>query len=258
MTATLESSLSLGVLHLEFTSADGRNTMDDAWLERLDQALAQASDDAGVRSVLLSGRGVAFCSGMNLKTLKGSALTQSFSGSPLERLTRRLSRFEKPLLASVHGSAIGGGATLLLHCDLVVAARTTKFRLPFAALGIVPEFGSSYLLPRMAGARLASELFLLGRMFDASVAQRAGFVNTLTEPGEEFTLVREWAEHLAALPPAAVRMSKQLVREARSADINQAITREGAESVAAMGRGEVHEAVAAFIEKRAPDFSPFY
>lgn len=258
MAGNIEKSLAQGVLHLEFTSDDGRNTMDDDWFERLDKALADASSDRNVRVVLLSGRGAAFCSGMNLRAATSGFLGNGFSGSPLGRVSHRLADFAKPLLAAVHGSAIGGGATILLHCDLVVAAADTKFRLPFTGLGIVPEIGSSYLLPRAAGSRLATELVLLGNLFDAQLAQRAGFVNTVVEPGNELAAARAWAEQLAAKAPVPVSESKHLLHTEHLAELHAAIDREGEALTTAVNRGEFREAAAAFVEKRAPDFSAFH
>ena len=258
MADNIEKNLVGGVLHLEFTSDDGRNTMDDDWFERLDQALESASGDRNVRVVLLSGRGAAFCSGMNLRAATSGFLGDGFAGSPLARVSHRLADFAKPLVAAVHGSAIGGGATMLLHCDLVVAAANTKFRLPFTGLGIVPEIGSSYLLPRAAGWRLASELILLGNLFDAQLAQRAGIVNSVVEPGNELALAREWADQLAAKAPVPLIESKHLLHVEHLAELHAAIDREGEALVTAIQRGEFREAAAAFTEKRAPDFSAFH
>lgn len=258
MAGSIEKNLVGGVLHLEFTSDDGRNTMDDDWFERLNKALEDASRDRNVRVVLLSSRGAAFCSGMNLRSATSGFLSEGFGGSPLARVSHRLADFTKPLLAAVHGSAIGGGATLLLHCDLVVAAADTRFRLPFASLGIAPEIGSSYLLPRAAGPRLANELVLLAKLFDAHTAQRAGFVNTVVEPGSELAMARQWAKDLTAQAPNALVESRRLLREEHAAGLHAAIDREGEALFAAVQLGEFDEAVAAFIAKRSPDFSAFH
>ena len=258
MAGEIEPSLAKGVLHLILTSEDGLNSMDDAWFEGLESALHQAADDGGVRAVLLSARGAMFCAGANLRGMRTSALHQGFTGSPLARLIERLVTFPKPLLAAVHGKAIGGGATILLHCDLVVAAADTQFRLPFTSLGTVPELASSFLLPRAAGSRLASELLLLGQSFDADKALRAGLVNEIVPPGGELTLARQWAEHLASLAPAAVQATKRLLRGTQQEGLSTAIANEGAALVATLGSGEVREATAAFLEKRRPDFSAFH
>jgi len=259
MHTTIEVSLSQGVLHLVFTTENGLNTMDDPWFESFDSHLQRATDDTAVRAVLLSGRGKVFCAGANLSGMSSSALHQGFAGSPLARFTERLTAFPKPLLAAVHGKAIGGGATLLLHCDLVAAAVDTQFCFPFtSSLAAVPELASSFLLPRIAGARLASELLLLGQVFDAHKALRAGMVTELVPAGEELALARTWAEQLAAMAPVSVQTTKRLLRDAQNDGISAAIAREGEALAKVLGSAEAREALAAFTEKRRPDFSSFH
>jgi enoyl-CoA hydratase/carnithine racemase len=259
MTTTTEATLTQGVLHLVFATESGLNTMDDPWFESLESQLHRAAGDKTVRAVLLSGRGKVFCAGANLPGMSTSALRQGFDGSPLANLTERLASFPKPLIAAVHGNAIGGGATLLLHCDLVVAAVDTQFCFPFtSSLAAVPELGSSFLLPRAAGSRLASELLLLGKVFDAHKALRAGLVTELVPSGDELTLARKWAEDLASMAPASVQTTKRLLRAAQHDGVSAAISREGEALVKVLGSGEAREALAAFVEKRRPDFSSFH
>ena len=258
MTTDIEATLAGGVMELVFCSQDGLNTMDDPWFALLDSSLQQAACDSAVRAVLLSARGAVFCAGANIRGMATSALHRGFAGSPLAGLIERLITFAKPLVAAVHGKAIGGGVTLLLHCDLVVAAADTQFRLPFTSLGAVPELASSFLLPRAAGSRLASELLLLGHPFDALKAQRAGLVNEVVFPGEELPLARQWSRQLASLAPASVQATKQLLRQAQQDGLADAIAREGAALVTALGSAELKEASDAFLEKRRPDFSSFH
>jgi len=257
MSTQIEATLTKGVLHLVFATEAGLNTMDDPWFDAFAMQLQDASQNKAVRAVLLSGRGKVFCAGANLQGMKTCALGQGYEGSPLACLTDQLTAFPKPLLAAVHGKAIGGGATLLLHCDLVVAASDTQFRLPFTSLAAVPELGSSFLLPRAAGSRLASELLLLGNLFNAEKAMRAGLVNEVVSPGEELPLAQRWAEQLAALAPVSVQGTKRLMREAQHGGLPAAALREGVALAISFGSAEVEEALTAFIEKRAADFSAF-
>jgi enoyl-CoA hydratase/carnithine racemase len=258
MSSEIESHLSDGVLELVLSSEDGLNTIDDTWFAQLTADLERAAADRSVRAVLLSARGTAFCAGANLRGMAASDLHHGFAGSTLARLIDSLVSFAKPLLASVHGKAIGGGATLLLHCDLVAAAADSQFRFPFTSLGVVPELASSFLLPRSAGSRLASELLLLGKAFDAQTALRAGLVNAVVPAGEELALARQWAVELAALAPVSVQTTKRLLREGQHHGLATAIAREGEALATALRSGEVLEAVAAFLAKRRPDFSPFH
>ncbi|QFS42109.1 enoyl-CoA hydratase-related protein [Burkholderia cepacia] len=258
MTTNISSNLEQGVLQLVFSSADGLNTLDDAWCTALAAALRDAAHDPAVRAVLLSAQGRAFCAGANLDGMRRSALQQGFDGSPLAQLTHALAGFTKPLIGAVHGKAIGGGATLLLHCDLVAAAADTQFLLPFTSLGGVPEFASTYLLPRSAGSRLATELLLLAQPFDAETALRAGIVNHVVAAGQELPLAEQWAQRLAALAPNAVQNTRRLLRQTQHAGLVSAIDTEGAALAAALHSPEVREAFSAFLEKRRPNFAQFH
>jgi enoyl-CoA hydratase/carnithine racemase len=245
------------VLHLRFGQSGVRNLMDDAWFDALEGHLAEADRHPDVRVVLLSAEGDAFCSGANLKGIQPSLLTDDYAQSALARLLQRLTSFEKPLVAAVHGLAIGGGTTVLLHCDFVYAAEGTRFQMPFAKLGLVPEFGSSYLLPLNAGMRLASELVLLGEPFDAATALRAGLVTSVEPP--EGLMQRAWqtAHTLAQMAPGPLRRSKNLLRQGHQAALEATLAREGQALQESLRSPELAEAVSAFLAKRAPDFSRF-
>ena len=251
------TTLERKVLHLRFGQSGVRNLMDDAWFDALEGHLAEADRHPDVRVVLLSAEGDAFCSGADLKGIQPSLLTDDYAQSALARLLQRLTRFEKPLVAAVHGLAIGGGTTLLLHCDFVYAAEGTRFQMPFAKLGLVPEFGSSYLLPLNAGMRLASELVLLGEPFDAATALRAGLVTSVEPP--EGLMQRAWqsAHTLAQMAPGPLRRSKNLLRQGHQAALEAALAREGLALQESLRSPELAEAVSAFLAKRAPDFSRF-
>ena len=251
------TTLERKVQHLRIGQSGVRNLMDDAWFDALEGHLAEADRHPDVRVVLLSAEGDAFCSGANLKGIQPSLLTDDYAQSALARLLQRLTRFEKPLVAAVHGLAIGGGTTLLLHCDFVYAAEGTRFQMPFAKLGLVPEFGSSYLLPLNAGMRLASELVLLGEPFDAATALRAGLVTSVEPP--EGLMQRAWqtAHTLAQMAPGPLRRSKNLLRQGHQAALEATLAREGQALQESLRSPELAEAVSAFLAKRAPDFSRF-
>lgn len=252
-TATREQK----ILHLRFGRPGVRNLMDDAWFDALEAHLAEAEANSAVRVVLLSAEGDAFCSGANLKGVQHGLLTQGYEQSALARLLRRLTTFGKPIVAAVHGLAIGGGTTLLLHCDFVYAAEGTRFQIPFAKLGLVPEFGSSVLLPLNAGMRLASELVLLGEPFDPETALRAGLINAVVPGAELLARARRTADVLAQTAPGPLRRAKQLLRQGHQAVLEAALAAEGRALQESLQSPELAEAVTAFIEKRAPDFSRF-
>jgi enoyl-CoA hydratase/carnithine racemase len=257
MTVHFTAAIEQKVLHLRFGQAGVRNLMDDAWFDALEAHLAAAAGDPAVRVVLLSAEGDAFCSGANLKSVQHGLLAEGYAKSALARLLQRLTTFDKPIVAAVHGLAIGGGSTLLLHCDFVYAAEGTRFQLPFAKLGLVPEFGSSYLLPLNAGMRLASELVLLGEPFDAATALRAGLLTAVVPADAVLARARQTADALAQMAPGPMARSKRLLRQGHQAALEATFAAEGQALQESVQSPELAEAVSAFLAKRAPDFSRF-
>ncbi len=168
-----------GVCEVRFNRPEKRNAITFAMYEAFVRALHEAQADQAVRVVLLSGEGAGFSAGNDLQDfLSGPQFTPAH---PVMELMRTLATFGKPLLAAVHGQTVGIGVTMLLHCDLVIAARSTQLSMPFVALGLVPEAGSSLLLPRLIGQQRAAELLLLGKPIDALTAQTLGIVNRVVE-----------------------------------------------------------------------------
>jgi len=235
----------------------GRNVMNEEWFDAIETHLHEAQKDDQVRVVLLYSNADAFCAGGDLDAFRNGPLPEGYLRSAFARLVARLVDFDKPIVTAVHGHAIGGGVTLLLHCDFVYAASGTLFQAPFARLGIVPEFGSSYLFPLYAGMRKASEIVLLGKAFDAEVAQGIGLVNAVLPSANVLTTARETARELAAMPPRTVRESKRLLKAGYRSAIESALVREGKALEDSYAAPEVQEAVAAFFEKRPADFSAF-
>jgi enoyl-CoA hydratase/carnithine racemase len=210
MTEQVLISTADGVCELRLNRPEKRNAITFAMYTALAAGLAAAAADTQVRAVLLSGEGPGFCAGNDLNDfLSGPKFS---AAHPVLALLRALATFQKPLLAAVHGQTVGIGVTLLLHCDVVVAARTTQFSLPFVKLGLVPEAASSLLLPRLIGAQRAAELLFLGQPFDAAAAHSLGLVNRVV--GED-TLVEEaraLARSLAQQPAQALLATKRLLR----------------------------------------------
>jgi enoyl-CoA hydratase/carnithine racemase len=221
----------------------------------MNRALDEAQADPQIRVVLLRGEGQGFCAGNDLKDFLAPDALQS--DSPVLQFLQRLRVFPKVLIAAVQGSAIGIGTTVLLHCDHAIAAEDARFQMPFVRLGLVPEAGSSLLVPHVAGHRRAFEWLVLGEPFDAHVAKDFGFVNAVTEADRLQDEALAVARRYAALPPGAVRQAKQLLRGAGAQALEQAMHEEIQCFSERLAGPEVREAVAAFFEKRAPDFSQF-
>ena len=199
-----------GVRQLTMNRPEKKNALDIASYVALTEGLKAADADESVRAIIITGAGGAFTSGNDIADFLNLS-----DPTPALSLLRALVGIQPPLIAAVEGPAVGIGATMLLHCDLVVAARTAKFRLPFVPLGLTPEGGSSYLLPKIAGMKLAAELLLFGDPFTADVAERAGLVNRVVAEGESLPYALALAVRLTELPPEALRAAHELLHRDR-------------------------------------------
>jgi enoyl-CoA hydratase/carnithine racemase len=210
MSEQVVKSCTEGVCELRFDRPEKRNAITHHMYQALAGHLHAALADQAVRAVLLSGAGASFSAGNDLNDfLSGPEFT---GAHPVMDVLRTLATFDKPLVAAVHGPTIGIGVTMLLHCDLVVAAQGTQLIMPFVALGLVPEAGSSLLLPRLVGTQRAAELLLLGEPLDAAEAQRLGLVNRVVEADQLLDEARSLAQRLAQQPVDALRATKRLLR----------------------------------------------
>jgi enoyl-CoA hydratase/carnithine racemase len=211
-----------GLLQLRLARPEARNALTAAMYDRLRGALAEAAGDPTVRAVLLSAEGRAFCAGNDRA---GFAAVRDLAPDerPGWRFMQALAAFPKPVVAAVAGPAVGLGATLLLHCDLVYADPGASLRLPFTRLGLVPEFAASYLLPRLAGHARAAEWLLLGEPIDAAAAREAGLVTAVVAQGDVLAHARAVATRLAALPAEAVAETRRLMRAATAAPVAAAM-----------------------------------
>ncbi|MBS0581140.1 MAG: enoyl-CoA hydratase [Proteobacteria bacterium] len=235
-----------GVCHLRLNRPEKRNAITFAMYAALEEALRSADADEGVRALVLSGEGPGFCAGNDLQDFIHGG---DFSAShPVLGFLRQLVRLGKPLVAAVHGQAVGIGVTMILHCDLVVAADNTRFSMPFVSLGLVPEAASSLLLPQRLGPQRAAELLLLGRPFDAAYAQSVGIVNRVVAEGRALGEALEMAATLAAQPPQALRATRRLLRGELAAQLER-IDAEANIFGAQLKSAEFMSAVQAFLAR---------
>ena len=242
------------VLSIELARLDKKNALTGAMYGAMAEALARAEADAQVRAILIHGTKDCFTAGNDLKDF----LNRDAGGpSPAFQFITGLPKLAKPLIAAVGGPAVGIGTTLLLHCDLVYASPNARFQMPFVPLGLVPEAASSLLLPMIAGYQRAAELLLLGQPFAAEKAMAAGFVTEIVPEAELLERARSAALAVAALPPASVRLSKQLMKRALAGPVAEQMAEEGRIFAERLQSGEAKEAMTAFFEKRKPDFSRF-
>jgi len=177
----------------------------------LANGLNEAAGDFAVRAVILTSEGEHFTAGNDISDFMSNPPTNE--DSDVARFLGSLLEFPKPLIAAVKGNAVGVGTTMLLHCDIVVAAPSTKFSMPFASLGLVPEAGSSYLFPLLVGYQRAAKIFLTGESFDAESALEMGLLAAIaSDPLHEALQV---AEKLAAQPPQAMINTKALLKASK-------------------------------------------
>jgi enoyl-CoA hydratase/carnithine racemase len=234
-----------GVCELRLNRPDKRNAITLAMYEALWTGLAQAEGDDSVRVILLSGAGAGFTAGNDL----GDFLSwpQLNDDHPTLRFVRLLPKIRKVLIAAVHGAAVGIGTTVLLHCDLVVAAKSARLSTPFVNLGVVPEAASSLLLPRLVGYQRAAEMFLLGLPIDAQTAYNFGIVNRIVEDENLLDEARAMARAVAAKPPEAVWATKQLLRS--ETGVNARVEEELRIFQERLGSAEFKNAAQAFFNK---------
>ena len=206
-----------GVLEIAFNRPQKKNALTAGMYLDAAQALREADRDDAVRVVLFRGEGDSFCAGNDLEDFASNPPVEE--DAPVFQFLDTASRGVKPYVAAVHGSAVGIGTTLLLHCELVYAAEDARFALPFTRLGIVPEFASSYLLPFIAGYHRAAELLLLAEPFDARKADAAGFITRVLPAADVLTVAREAARTLASLPPKSIQRTKALMRGPHAAAV---------------------------------------
>jgi enoyl-CoA hydratase/carnithine racemase len=199
-----------GVCELRLNRPEKRNAITFAMYDTLWDAVVRAEADDSVRAILLSGAGASFTAGNDLTDFVSRPLSGGEHG-PI-RFVRLLPKIHKVLIAAVHGSTVGIGVTMLLHCDLVLAARSARLSMPFVKLGLVPEAGSSLLLPRLIGHQRAAELLLLGTAIDAATALNLGLVNRVVEDDVLLEDARTLARAVAEQPAGALRATKQLLR----------------------------------------------
>jgi len=241
------------VLRVQLNRPASKNAMTSAMYITLADLFNTAAQDDRIRVVLWHGAGDSFCAGNDIGDfIKNPPGAEE---SPQALLMKALINFDKPIVAAVQGAAIGGGTTMLTHCDFVFAAENAKFQLPFVNLALVPEFGSSFTVPARAGYLRAAELILTGQSFDARRAAELGLVTRVVPSQELLAIATDTAQKLAQKAPAALQACKRLMKQSTHEQLERAVKLENEEFSAHVRSAEAKEAFAAFLEKRPPNFS---
>lgn len=241
------------ILRVMFNRPAKKNAMTSSMYLTLADLLNQALQDDGIRVVLWHGAGDSFCAGNDVEDFLKNP--PGPGQSPQATLIAAFLSFDKPIVAAVQGAAVGGGTTMLTHCDFVYAGESAKFVMPFIDLGVVPEFGTSASIPARFGYIRAAELIFLGQVFDAKRAAELGFVTRVVPDGKLLETATETAQKLAQKPAGALRASKRLMRDATRGQLEQAVKAELQEFSSHVRSADAEEALTAFLQKRPPDFT---
>jgi len=218
--------------------------------------LVAGHDDQNVRAVIIYGLGGDFTAGNDLKEFLEFSSTDQET-FPAKEFLDVLIPYSKPVIAAVDGLAVGIGATMTIHCDLVYASEGARFQMPFVNLGLNPEAGSSYALPQLIGYHNAAEVILLGGMVTAKRAYDMGFVNAVVKQSELMDTAMTAAQRITELPPGPIRLAKSMMKKHFNDKIMETNEHEFNSFLDGLSSPEAGEAVRAFMEKRKPDFSRF-
>ncbi len=248
MSEPIEKRRDGAILHLVLARPEKKNAITGAMYQALTEALGEANRDDAIGAVLISGKGGVFCAGNDIGDFLAAQAGQG--ASPGALFIQALPLLEKPLVAAVEGPAIGIGTTLCFHCDLVYAAPSARFQMPFVDLALVPEAASSLLVPQRFGMAKASEALLLAEPFDATEAHRLGLVNAVIETEALYEHALAKAKALAAKPRRALLAARKLLRGDPSA-----VQARMAEELVAFGEAvrspEARAIFQAFLQKKA-------
>ena len=249
-----------GVRTITLNRPDVLNAFNDALLAALSKAVRDAEKDEGVRCVVITGAGRAFSSGQDLSDLKdryqrdepldfGRHLRTNYNP-----IITRIRTMEKPVIASVNGVAAGAGCSLALACDLRIAAESASFIHAFINVGLIPDSGATFILPRLVGTARSMELAFTGRKVKASEALQIGLVNQVVSDDTLSAATMELAHRIAGLPARGIGLTKRAINAAASADLATQLEYEAMLQTTAGQTHDHREGVMAFIEKRKPDF----
>ena len=246
-----------GITTLTLNRPDKRNAISFELLEELMQALEQvAKSDAGV--LIITGAGKAFCAGLDLEDLKallGKSHDENVKDSAfMAQLFRRIYEFPLPTIAAVNGAAIAGGTGIATMCDITLAVPEAKFGYTEVRIGFVPAIVSSFLVMQV-GHKIARDLLLTGRLFDAHEAHRYGLVNEILEPARLLPRAQELARSLLENSPSSVRLTKKLINGFIAAQLDAQIARAVEDNARIRTTADFREGISAFLEKRKPQWS---
>jgi len=232
---------------IRFTRPEKMNAITRDMYAGLTAALNDAAGDFGVRAVVITSEGDHFTAGNDIKDFMANPPTEE--SSDVARFLASLLEFPKPLIAAVKGNAVGVGTTMLLHCDIVIAAPKANFSMPFTSLGLVPEAGSTKLFPELVGYQRAARIFMTGDPFSADEAKEMGLVENITADPEKVAM--EIAERIGQQPPQAIINTKALMKAGKHDAVAAVMKAEFQIFALALQSDEAAEAFMKFMSKKS-------
>ena len=255
--STILSKIENNIGYINLNRPDAFNSFNREMALLLQQTLDDFSTNIEVRAIVITGNGKAFCAGQDLKEVISPELNPGFRAILEEHynpIITRIRTIEKPILAAVNGVAAGAGANIALACDVVLASENASFIQAFSKIGLVPDSAGTFFLPRLIGFQKASALCMLGDKVSALDAEKMGMIYKAI-PADEFeTEVQKTAETLANLPTLALGLTKRLLNQSLNNDLTTQLQAEGNLQIQASESQDFKEGVAAFVEKRKPEF----
>ncbi|MDP9349620.1 MAG: enoyl-CoA hydratase-related protein [Gemmatimonadota bacterium] len=248
-----------GVAWITLNRPDRLNAFAGRMRDELHDALAQASDTAETRVIVITGAGRGFCTGADVEVMsdllvRGDADTFAALVEAGMRVVRKLHALPQPVIAAVNGPAAGAGASLALACDLRIASETASLGITFNRIGLHPDWGATWFLPRLVGAGRAAELVMSARMVEAAEAERIGIFQRVVAAEALEGEVRKLAEEMAAKPPLALALAKRTLAESAGGELDAALAAEHDAQLRCFRSADAQEGIAAFHEKRRPVF----
>jgi 2-(1,2-epoxy-1,2-dihydrophenyl)acetyl-CoA isomerase len=244
------------VMVITLNRADKFNSFNREMALQLHAALDKAEADPTVRAILLTGTGKAFCAGQDLAEAidpNGPGISKIVD-EHYNPIILRLRKIEKPIIAAVNGVAAGAGANIALACDIVTATTSASFIQAFSKIGLIPDSGGTFFLPRLVGFQQAAALMMTGDKVTAAEAQQMGMIYKVFADETFMADALKFAANLANMPTKAIGLTKRLLNESMFSTYDKQLQAEGREQVVAANSYDYNEGVKAFLEKRKPEF----
>ncbi len=253
---TLHFNIDNGIAVIRLNRPTVFNSFNREMALALQDALDECASNSAVRAIYLTGEGKAFCAGQDLQEAiaEGDPQIEEIVREHYNPIILKIREIEKPIVAAVNGVAAGAGANIALACDVVVATKSSSFLQAFSKIGLIPDSGGTFMLPRLIGWQKASALMMLGEKVAAEEAERMGMIYKVLEDEEFSDGSMAIAQKLAKMPTRGLGLTKRLLNRSFENDLAEQLNEEGEAQVEAAGTYDYNEGVNAFLEKRKPEF----